>query len=129
MAVDTRLIQDYLGHKSIAIEKSESGGMHATWKEMDNAKFRRRADQGRGDPRGSHPTIIVVLLQLTNYSGTVSNMTQLNLPMPSVTALAIIAVEVFVALAIALGVWTGRLRLHRHATPGVAPNLHYFRGR
>ena len=23
----------------------------------------------------------------------------------------------------------GRLRLHRHATPGVAPNLHHFRGR
>ena len=44
--------------------------------------------------------------KLTNYSGTVGSMTQLNLPMPSVTALVVIAVEVFVALAIALGAWT-----------------------
>ena len=44
--------------------------------------------------------------RLTNYSGTVGSMTQLNLPMPSVTALVVIAVEVFVALAIALGAWT-----------------------
>jgi putative oxidoreductase len=44
--------------------------------------------------------------KLTNYSGTVGSMTQLNLPMPSVTALVVIAVEVFVALAIAFGAWT-----------------------
>jgi putative oxidoreductase len=44
--------------------------------------------------------------KLTNYSGTVGSMTQLNLPMPSVAALVVIAVEVFVALAIALGAWT-----------------------
>src|SRR3954464_2094311 len=43
--------------------------------------------------------------KLTNYSGTVSYMTQLNLPMPSVTAIVVIAVEVFVALAIAFGAW------------------------
>jgi putative oxidoreductase len=44
--------------------------------------------------------------KLTNYSGTVGSMTQLNLPMPSVAALVVIAVEVFVALAIAFGAWT-----------------------
>jgi putative oxidoreductase len=49
--------------------------------------------------------------KLTNYSGTVGYMTQLNLPMPSVTALVVIAVEVFVALAIAFGVWTRPLAL------------------
>ena len=49
--------------------------------------------------------------KLTNYSGTVSYMTQLNLPMPSVTALVVIAVEVFVALAIAFGAWTRPLVL------------------
>ena len=49
--------------------------------------------------------------KLTNYSGTVSNMTQLNLPIPSVTALVVIAIEVFVALAIAFGAWTRPLVL------------------
>jgi putative oxidoreductase len=44
--------------------------------------------------------------KLTDYSGTVASMTQLNLPMPSVTALVVIAVEVFVALAIGFGAWT-----------------------
>ena len=49
--------------------------------------------------------------KLTNYSGTVGYMTQVNLPMPSVTALVVIAVEVFVALAVAFGVWTRPLAL------------------
>ena len=49
--------------------------------------------------------------KLTNYSGTVGYMTQLNLPMPSVTALVVIAVEVFVALAVAFGAWTRPLVL------------------
>jgi putative oxidoreductase len=44
--------------------------------------------------------------KLTDYSGTVASMTQLNLPMPSVTAVVVIAVEVFVALAIGFGAWT-----------------------
>ena len=49
--------------------------------------------------------------KLTNYSGTVGHMAQLNLPMPSVTALVVIAVEVFVTLAIAFGAWTRPLVL------------------
>jgi putative oxidoreductase len=49
--------------------------------------------------------------KLTNYSGTVGYMAQLNLPTPSVTALVVIAVEVFVALAIAFGAWTHPLVL------------------
>jgi putative oxidoreductase len=44
--------------------------------------------------------------KLTNYSGTVGYMTQLNLPIPPVAALVVIAVEFFISLAIAFGVWT-----------------------
>ena len=49
--------------------------------------------------------------KLTDYTGTVSYMTQTGAPAPSISALVAIVMEVFVALAVALGAWTRPLVL------------------
>jgi putative oxidoreductase len=49
--------------------------------------------------------------KLTNYSGTLSYMTQTGVPVPSVATLVAIVVEFFVALAVAFGAWTRPLAL------------------
>jgi putative oxidoreductase len=87
----------------------------ATQKEMDDANF--GAERIKDEAILVARILLVVLFvvfgwgKLTNYSGTVGYMAQLNLPTPSVTALVVIAVEVFVSLAIAFGAWTRPLVL------------------
>ncbi len=49
--------------------------------------------------------------KLTHYSGTVSYMAQMGLPLPSIAALVAIIAEFFFAVAVALGVWTRPLAL------------------
>ena len=44
--------------------------------------------------------------KLTDYSGTVTYMTQSGVPLPTIATLVAIVVEFFVAIAVILGVWT-----------------------